>query len=212
MSYSPFLLAIITVACVGGTHRPVPDCESVVSSLRLGPDSVAQIPLHSTLATVAHACRGTRLDTVAPGGYAVLAIRVPIRGATLWAVSDSEPNTRRVDSSQQTKFWYAVGNSLRFPDGDLVPQTVGEFRRRFPGALLRADNFDDTEGSYIVACKAPNVEFILGQRADLNDTTATRLDARPLPDSVTFWKIRVDSAGSPPDPALAIICQRGGVG
>jgi hypothetical protein len=90
----------------------------------------------------------------------------------------------------------------------LVPRTVGEFRRRFPGAQLRADNVDDTEGSYIVTCNAPNIRFILGQQLDLDDTAATRPDARTLPDTPTFWKIRVDGVGSAPDPALKEICNR----
>lgn len=206
------LLLIFAAACSGApSGRALADCASLSSSPRLGPDSIGGIAIHATLATAAHACRGTRLDTVAPGGYMVLAIRIPLRGATLWAVSDSEPYTGRVDSAQHTKFWYAEGDSLRFPNGELMPRNVGEFRQRYPGALLRADNLDDTEGSYIVECTAPQVEFILGQRLDLNDTAATRLDARPLPDTATFWKIRVDSAGSPPDPALRGICHRVGV-
>lgn len=201
------LLFLLAVACSAQTRdHTIKDCASLVMAPRLGPDSIDGIPLHATLATAARACRGTQLDTVAPGGYKVLAIRIPLHGATLWAVSDSEPYTGHVDSTQRTKFWYVEGDSLRFPDGELVPRTVGEFRRRFPGALLRADNADDTEGSYIVACGAPNVTFILGQLAELDDTSASRLDARVLADTLTFWKIRVDSAGSPPDPALHRLC------
>jgi hypothetical protein len=184
------------------------ECTAISSAQRLGPDSIGGIPLQATLASVAHYCRGARLDTVAPGGYTALAIQIPLAHVTLWAVSDSEPYTTRIDSAQRTSFWYAEGDSLRFPNGQLVPRNVGEFRQRFPGALLRADNVDDTEGSYIIECGAPHVAFILGQRPELDDTAASRLDARPLPDSMTFWKIRVDSAGSPPDPALQIICHR----
>lgn len=191
--------------------RPAPACDTLSVPLRLGPDSLGDLPMHATLGEAAAYCRGTSTDTVTPGGTAVLAIRIPLRGATLWAVSDADAYTESLVLHRRPMFWYATGDSLRFPNGAHVPRTVGDFRRRFPAAMLRADNFDDTEGSYVIACTAPQVTFILGHREDLNDTAATTLAARPLPDSATFWRIRIDTAGAATDPALAWICRRASV-
>jgi hypothetical protein len=151
-------------------------------------------------------CSGATIDTVSPGGYQVLSVRIPLGGATVWAVSDSEPYTSHMDLAQRPSFWYASGDSLHFPNGQAIPPRLGAFRKRFPGALLRADNVDDTEGSYVVTCNFPQISLILGYLPELNDTSASRLDARALPDSLSFWKIRVDTVGSPPDPALREVC------
>lgn len=164
--------------------------------------------MRASLGELRARCPRTAIDTVAPGGYQVLAVRLRLPGATLWAVSDSEPYTGHLDPKQVPAFWYASGDSLRFPDGQLIPTTIGALRASHPGALLRADNVDDTEGSYVVACDFPNVSLILGHLGVLDDTSASRLDARPLPDSLRFWRIRVDTIGSPPDPALADVCGR----
>jgi hypothetical protein len=183
-------------------------CPAHQSAIVLGPDSIAGIAMRTPLGELLAECRGAAVDTVSPGGYQVLSVRIPLHGAVVWAVSDSEPYTAHMDLTKRPSFWYASGDSLRFPDGQVIPSRLGPFRKSFPGSLLRADNVDDTEGSYVVTCSSPQVSLILGYLPELNDTSASRLDARPLPDTLSFWKIRIDTVGSPTDPALREVCVR----
>jgi hypothetical protein len=216
LSKSVSLLLAITLgaSCRGDPKRPEPAivsrdaCDAHQRAIVLGPDSIAGISMRTPLGELLAKCGGAVVDTVSPGGYQVLSVRIPLHGATVWAVSDSEPYTAHMDLTKRPSFWYASGDSLRFPDGQIIPSRLGPFRKSFPGALLRADNVDDTEGSYIVTCSSPQVSLILGYLPELNDTSASRLDARPLPDTLSFWKIRIDTLGSPTDPALREICVR----
>jgi len=216
VSKSALLLLAVTLAsaCTEDRKQPRPPivganaCSPQRGAIRLGPDSIAGISMRASLGELLAKCSGAAIDTVSPGGYEVLSVRIPLQGAMVWAVSDSEPYTSHMDLNKRPSFWYASGDSLHFSDGQSIPSRLGALRKRFPGALLRADNVDDTEGSYVVTCGSPQVSLILGYLPELNDTSASRLDARSLPDTLSFWKIRIDTLGSPTDPALREVCVR----
>ena len=93
-----------------------------------------------------------------------------------------------IHSTEPADLWVARGDSLRFPDGVLMPTSVGALRALDSSAVIIIDHGDDGTGSYIVRCRYPYLAFIVSNvwpifvdtgavpftRADVRDTTRFR--------------------------------------
>ena len=176
---------------IEGTTAP---CTAPVGGVRLGRDSVAGFGFHTPIAELRRRCPVARMDTVSPGGYTALALRLPFDGVVVWAVSRVDPFDRAPGSPDgPPEFWYAEGDSARLADGTPIPSTVGALASQAQSLVLVAENADDTEGSYLVPCTASHLELILGYVAMPADTGTWRLRPGLLPDTMQVRRIRVDS-------------------
>src|ERR1700716_2994924 len=105
----PFLLLAISAAsgCSEDRRQSKPPpigvaaCSPNRGAILLGRDSLAGISMRAHLGELLSKCSGATIDTVSPGGYQVLSVRIPLGGATVWAVSDSEPYTSHMDLAQR---------------------------------------------------------------------------------------------------------------
>lgn len=178
-------------------------CPTPAAGIRLGPDSIAGFAFHTPFPELRARCAAARLDTVSPGGYSVLALRLPFAGATVWAVSGVEPDEPSAGAPDglpdgPPEFWYAEGDSARLPDGTLIPRTVGALARWTAPVVLVAENGDDTEGSYVVPCAAPYLDLLLGYIQTPSDTGTWRLHPGLLPDTMRVIRTRIDSTAGVP--------------
>jgi hypothetical protein len=81
--------------------------------------------------------------------------------------------------------WTVDGDSVRLPDGELTPRTLGALRSRYGFAIVDENTGgDDVDGPHARSCRFPYLLFALS----VNDT------ARRVPDSARVT--RVDLTGT----------------
>lgn len=92
------------------------------------------------------------------------------------AVQTKHQASESVHDDEVPDLWTVKGDSIRLPDGELAPRTLGALRSRYGFAVV--------DGPYARSCKFPYLRFALSS----NDT------ARRVPDSARVS--RVDMTGA----------------
>lgn len=185
------------------TGAAQPLCTPPTNGLRLASDTVAGLPAHATIAELRARCPGARLDSVTMGGSDAAALRVEFPGATVWAIQhDYEDNLR---AELPASDWAAEGDSLRFPSGALVPRTLGALRQLDSVGVIIVDDGDDTDGSYAVLCRFPEVSVVFGGALHLHAgrdslplsryTALVPLWRASAADTLSYWRVDVGAPG-----------------
>lgn len=175
-----FLLAMLGIGCdvkrtpatesaagAGGAGQPVSAagtsphvgvCSAPSGGLRLGLDTVAGMPAALPVTALRSLCPAARVDSVVYGGFASPALRFDYPGATIWAVQNV-PDTDTLVPGQPVESWVAVGDSLRFADGRLIPRQLGQIRAMDSLGIMFVNSGDDSEGADVALCRVPGLTF-----------------------------------------------------
>lgn len=168
--------------------RPV--CARPARGIIVGTDSLAGLPADATLGALVRACTVSTADVYTIGGDQPPARIFPFVGATLTAVQSTRDGSLRYDEAPD--LWAAEGDSVRLSDGELMPRTVGELRRRYPRGVVTSDKRDDSEGVRIISCSFPGLEFILSYSAPTPATVGRwPLSAKALPDTSHIFSVEI---------------------
>jgi hypothetical protein len=137
------------------------------------------------------------------GGYSAVALRFEFPGATVWAVQPEQEDS--LVPASPASLWAAAGDSLRFASGELIPRTAGALRQLDSVGVVVLDRGDDTEGSFVVLCRHPELSLIFGSELQprLGPDTLNKakfITLAPLrgvqrSDTLRYWRIDVGSTG-----------------
>ena len=123
-------------------------------------DKVAYFPSRARMAELERLCPAvgdTLYDAV---GWQAPGHKFPFAGATLVAIhSGAQPDNVPAD---EPDMWTASGDSVRLPDGQLLPKTLGGLRAL--GTTFADDNDaggDDWDGPGARTCRYPEILFNL---------------------------------------------------
>ncbi|MFN8575119.1 MAG: hypothetical protein U0132_23905 [Gemmatimonadaceae bacterium] len=205
--------AILAVACVTrrDARQIVGGCSFMPRNVRLDFDTFAGIPTSTPLGHLRRECPMARLDTVGVGGTQPVALSLVAPGAVVSGVQTRyDAHGDSIHSEEPADLWVARGDSLRFPDGALIPTTVGALRMLDSVAVVIVDHGDDGPGSYVARCRYPHLALIVSNDwptfADTGAVPFARSDTR---DSTHFWRVEltpsIDSrieAACPHSPAI----------
>jgi len=146
------------------------------------------------------------MDTVGVGGTQPIALSIAVPGAVISAVQTKyEAYGDSLHPAEPADLWIARGDSLRFPDGVLIPARVGMLRRLDSVAVIVVDHGDDGTGSYVVRCKYPRTALVVSNDWPTSPDTGVVPFAKVAPsDTMQFWRAEV--AASSADPRIARAC------
>lgn len=143
-------------------------------------DKVAYFPARARMSELERLCPAagdTLYDAV---GWQAAGRKFPFIGAMLVAIhSGSQPDTVPGD---QPDMWTASGDSLRLPDGHLLPRTLRAVRALGRTVVDKNEGGDDWDGPGARTCRFPEILFNL-------DGTGL---AKTLPDSARVTSIEID--------------------
>ncbi len=171
---------VLSLACTRDTQRPrvqgqraalqpvaAQMCKTPTGGLVISPRHVALFPTHSTLSELRLLCDRGQAVLYDAVGWQAPAEQFPFVGARITAVESKAEGDGRLQQTGTPDLWAAEGDSLRLEDGQLVPRTLGELRRRY-GPAISDDNVDpsadDFDGYSAVSCRFSYVYFKLGFR------------------------------------------------
>jgi hypothetical protein len=144
-------------------------------------DKVAYFPARARMSDLERFCPAagdTMYDAV---GWQAAGKKFPFVGATLVAIhSGNQPDSIPLD---EPDMWTASGDSVRLPNGQLLPRTLGALRAL--GQTTVSDNeggYDDWDGPGARTCRFPEILFNL-------DGTGL---PKTLPDSARVTSIEID--------------------
>jgi hypothetical protein len=134
------------------------------------------------------------MDTVGVGGTSPAALRFDAPGVTLWAIQTAhEAYGDSLHTSEPADLWAATGDSLRFPDGVLIPMSVGALRALDASGVIVVDHGDDGTGSYIVRCKFPALAIIIDNVwPPFAKEGAVPLSQASITDPTKVWRVEID--------------------
>ena len=192
---------------VAATNSPPPSgCPLSRGNLRLTPDSVGGLAAESRVEELRSACPSARIDTVGVGGTQPIAISISVPGATVSAVQtryDAYEDT--LHGTEPPDLWIAMGDSLRFPDGVLIPMRVGALRTLDPSSVVVIDHGDDGSGSYVVRCKYPEIAMVVSNVwPTFIDTGVVPFARIAVDDTTRVWRVEVDAKRI--DPRITRAC------
>lgn len=182
-----------SAASMGSSVQAVPKtdstppgiCATPAGGIRLGLDSVAGMPTNVAIAALRQRCAAVRVDSVAYAGFASPALRFAFAGATIWAAQNI-PNTDTLVESQLVDHWEAVGDSLRFPDGRLIPRRLGQIRATDSLGIMFINAGDNTEGAEVTLCRLPGLTFFFDTLPAPADTSVRPFAAIRATDSLVY--------------------------
>jgi len=214
-SYLPRLLWLsLSVALVGCNRTPdahegtaAVACPFTPGNLRIDSATVAGLPTQMALGALRRQCPAARVDTVGVGGTSSVALSFSAPGGVVSAVqTEYDAYGDSLHLLEPADLWIARGDSVRFPDGHLMPTTVGRLRALDSTAVVIVDHGDDGSGSYIVVCRYPHLAFILSNVwptfTDTGAVPIARVDRR---DTTRVWRIERDTSI---DPRISATCAR----
>jgi hypothetical protein len=184
----------------------VSNCPVASHDVRLESATAGGLSLTLTIAELRARCSSARVDTVGVGGTASVALTVAVPGARISAVqSNYEAYGDSLHQRERPDLWVASGDSLRFPDGMLIPQTVGSFRTLDSMAVIVVDHGDDGTGSYIVRCRYPFLHAIVSNvwPAFAHSGIVSLLKASPK-DTTRIWRLEQEVGST--DNRVAAAC------
>lgn len=175
------------VAQEGGGMCPTP-----AGGLRLGVDTVAGMRADLSIAALRKLCASARVDTLDEPGFATQALRFDFRGGTIWAVQNI-PDTDTLVASQPVQSWEAVGDSLRFPDGRLIPRRLGQIRAADSVGFMSIDFGDDSYGAAVRLCRVPSLAFFFDTLPAPADTTLRPFAGISVADTSSYRRVLVQA-------------------
>jgi len=151
-------------------------------------------------------CASARTDTVGVGGTQPIALSITVPGAVVSAVQTKyEAYGDSLHRAEPADLWVARGDSLRFPDGALIPTRVGALRRLDSLAVILVDHGDDGTGSYVVRCRYPRIALVVSNVwPTFPDTGVVRFTKVAPNDTTEFWRVEV--ASDPIDERITRAC------
>jgi hypothetical protein len=161
-------------------------CATPPHGIIVSRDSVASFSTHSTLAALVKQCGAGKSDLYDAVGWQADAWTFPFVGARVMVVQTRHSNGA-LSEDEVPDLWTVEGDSVRLPDGELVPRTLGALRSHY-GTIDVDDNInaDDIDGPYAHSCRFPYLRFAL-----------TVLDtARHVPDSARVTRVDLALADS----------------
>jgi hypothetical protein len=192
------------------TSRPIPavgnHCPVTSHDVRLASTAAGGLAFTLTIAELRLLCPSARLDTVGVGGTSPVALTVAVPGVSISAIqSNYEAYGDSLHQNERPDLWVASGDSLRFPDGTLIPWTVGGFRRLDSAAVIVIDHGDDGTGSYIVRCRYPFLQAIVSNVwPSFADSGIVPFAKVSLGDTTRIWRIEQDP--DHPDKRITAAC------
>ena len=173
----------------------VQGCAVARGDVRLTVDSLGGLSTRSSIGALRELCPNARMDTVGVGGTSAPALRIDAPGVTLWAIQtayDAYGNTLHAD--EPADLWAASGDSLRFPDGTLIPFRVGSLRLLDSVGVIVVDHGDNGSGSYIIRCKFPDLQIIVDNVwPPFAQTGIVRLAQVSPSDTTQAWRVEINS-------------------
>lgn len=161
-------------------------CARPARGIIVGHDSVAGFPTHSTLGALRQQCTLGDTALYDAVGWQAVAWRFPFAGARVMAVQSKHGYGEAVHDDEVPDLWIVEGDSVRVPDGELVPHTLGALRARYGFAAVDENiNADDVDGAGARFCRLPYLSFALS----VHDT------ARRVPDSARVTRVEMDTPG-----------------
>ena len=182
----------LTSSHVVGTSvvDPAHVCDPPASGVRVAADTVAGLPTDRPIQELDERCHSDSVDDYGIGGMTARARIYHFRGGRIAAVQSEQESA--LHYFEPADLWSAEGDSLRLPDGRLMPPTIGDLRAAYPNGWVSADKGDDSDGVLAYVCAFPRLTFVLGYDTPTpSDTGHWALSARPVPDSVRLWRIEV---------------------
>ena len=123
-------------------------------------DKVANFPSRAPMAELEGLCPAaddTLYDAV---GWQANGRKFPFVGAIIVAIPHQGPSPDSLPGDAP-EMWTASGDSLRLPDGHLVPKTVGELRALGKTYVSKNEGYDDWDGPDARNCRFPEILFKL---------------------------------------------------
>ncbi len=155
-------------------------CPPAPSGIVVSFDKVAYFPSRGRMSALARLCPAvgdTDYDAV---GWQAPGHKFPFVGAILVAIhSGAQPDTVPAD---EPDMWTAAGDSVRLPDGRLLPRTLGEMRTFGKTLVDNNEGGDDWDGPSARSCRFPEILF------NLDGTNLPKT----LPDSARVTSIEIN--------------------
>jgi hypothetical protein len=189
----------------------LPDvCPPAQGDIRLTSDTIGGLATRYTIGVLWQLCPAARADTVTVGGASLAALRIDAPGATLWAIQTAhDAYDDSLHRAEPATLWAAKGDSLRFPDGGLIPRRAGALRALDSAGVIVVDHGDDGSGSYIVRCRYLSLAMIISNDWPLfADSGVVPLARASTIDTASVWRIEVGRRH--PRPAVRQACAAGG--
>lgn len=164
--------------------RPTQRCATPRRGVIVKQDSVAGFSTRATLGTLRRQCRAgdsTLYDAV---GWQAVAWVFPFAGARVTAIQSKHGPGEVLHDDEAPDLWVVEGDSVRLPDGELTPPTLGALRARY-GFTTVDENLpgDDIDGIHARSCRFPYLLFMLS----VGDTS------RRVPDSARVTRVDMDT-------------------
>ena len=173
-------------------------CARPAGGIAVSADSLAGLPARASLGDLVRACAASTADIYTIGGYQPAARVFPFSGAKLTAVQSKYEGSLHYD--EPPDLWAVEGDSVRLADGQLLPRTAGELRKRYPRGIVTSDKGDDSDGVRIISCQFPGLEFILSYSAPTPSPSGRwPLSARAVADTSHIFSVEVFPGRTDPD-------------
>lgn len=158
-------------------------CPTPRTGIVVGPDNIAGLPTNATLGELKTVCvAGDTTLYDEEVGWQTLAWRFPFVGAEVTAVQTRASTYDYVVDSVVPDRWSIKGDSIRLPDGALLPATLGGLRTKYgPVQSSGYRGGDDYEGPTAFTCRFPYLAFYMTD------------DGKPtVPDSARIVRVVLD--------------------
>ena len=178
------VVSALALACSREDSPPVQAeskvCPRPSRGLVVSLDSVGDFSTRSTLDTLRRQCAAGDTALYDAVGYQTGSWVFPFAGAKVIALL-GHGFDQVVRGDEVPTMWILSGDSVRLPDGALVPRTLGELKARYGyGVVSENTGGDDFDGPGARFCRIPFLHFQL----ETKDT------ARVVPDSARIGKSR----------------------
>ena len=173
-------------------------CAAPAGGVRVAYDTVAGLATHAPLATLIAICGEGETDLVSFGGSQSPARLFRFPGAEVRAGQTKLDYGDSLDLSLAADLWQVEGDSVRLPDGGLLPRRVRELEARYGAAVVTSDKRDDSDGVRVRLCRYPDVELVLQYSEPTpDDVGAWLVGAGILSDTARIYSLEVSNSNRP---------------
>lgn len=166
------VVALLGSSCKRADREPAPTdgqqsavarvCATPARGIIISPDTVASFSTRSTLGEHTRRCSLGSGDFYTAVGWQAASVVFPFAGAKVMAVQTKRTIDQPLLDSVPADLWTAEGDSVRLPDGHLMPRTLGALKARYGHLLVfEGDVGDDADGPQARVCKFPSLLFRL---------------------------------------------------
>jgi hypothetical protein len=183
-------------------------CPVTSANLRIDSGLVGGVSTDLPIRDLQRMCPSARTDTVGVGGTQPIALSIAVPGAVVSAIQTKyEAYGDSLHRAEPADLWVARGDSLRFPDGALIPTRVGALRRLDSVAVILVDHGDDGTGSYVVRCKYPRIALVISNGWPTFPDTGVIPFTKVVPsDTTELWRVEVGAY--PTDERIIRACSK----